>query len=194
MNRKEYLQKLEKHLKHLPKEDFQDTLDYFNEHFDEAGPENEQAIIQELGTPKEAARDILAHLYNKEKSEKKPNTRNMVWLIILSILAAPIGIPLAITLVALFITLLLLILSAILILISLWIVLLSLGIAQLLLAFDLFSLSWSSSLLFTGLALICFALSLLGSKLTLDWSSKSFFLILHWIQRTIRKGDNHEKA
>ncbi|HFI0786418.1 TPA: DUF1700 domain-containing protein [Streptococcus suis] len=88
MNRKEYLQKLEKHLKHLPKEDFQDTLDYFNEHFDEAGPENEQAIIQELGTPKEAARDILAHLYNKEKSEQKPNTRNMVWLIILSILSA----------------------------------------------------------------------------------------------------------
>lgn len=74
MNRKEYLQKLEKHLKHLPKEDFQDTLDYFNEHFDEAGPENEQAIIQELGTPKEAARDILAHLYNKENLRKTKHT------------------------------------------------------------------------------------------------------------------------
>ncbi|HFI0143828.1 TPA: DUF1700 domain-containing protein [Streptococcus suis] len=192
MNRKEYLQKLEKHLKHLPKEDFQDTLDYFNEFFDEK--ENDEEAIQELGSPKEAAREILASLYEKERTEDKPNTRNMVWLTILAILAAPIGIPLAITLVALFIILLLLILSAFLLLISLWIVLLSLAIAQLLLAFDLFMLSWSSSLLFTGLALVCLALTLLGSKFTLDLGGKSFLLVLHWIQRTIRKGDYHERA
>ncbi|MFM0773505.1 DUF1700 domain-containing protein [Streptococcus suis] len=192
MKRKEYLQKLEKYLKNLPKEDFQDTLDYFNEYFDEK--ENDEQAIQELGSPKEAAREILATLYEKERTEDKPNTRNMVWLTILAILAAPIGIPLAITLVALFIILLLLILSAFLLLISLWIVLLSLAIAQLLLAFDLFTLSWSSSLLFTGLALVCLALTLLGSKFTLDLGSKTFLLVLHWIQRTIRKGDYHERA
>ncbi|MFI3088104.1 DUF1700 domain-containing protein [Streptococcus sp. 2022WUSS037] len=192
MKRKEYLQKLEKYLKNLPKEDFQDTLDYFNEYFDEK--ENDEQAIQELGSPKEAAREILATLYDKERTEDKPNTRNMVWLTILAILAAPIGIPLAITLVALFIVLLLLILSAFLLLISLWIVLLSLAIAQLLLAFDLLTLSWSSSLLFTGLALICLALTLLGSKFTLDLGSKTFLLVLHWIQRTIRKGEYHERA
>ncbi|HFI0040483.1 TPA: DUF1700 domain-containing protein [Streptococcus suis] len=192
MNRIEYLQKLEKHLKHLPKEDFQDTLDYFNEFFDEK--ENDEEAIRELGSPKEAASEILATLYEKERTEDKPNTRNMVWLTILAILAAPIGIPLAITLVALFIILLLLILSAFLLLISLWIVLLSLAIAQLLLAFDLLTLSWSSSLLFTGLALICLALTLLGSKFTLDLGSKTFLLVLHWIQRTIRKGEYHERA
>ncbi|HEL1839123.1 TPA: DUF1700 domain-containing protein [Streptococcus suis] len=192
MNRKEYLQKLEKHLKHLPKEDFQDTLDYFNEYFDEK--ENDEQAIQELGSPKEAAREILANLYDKEKIEDKPNTRNMVWLTILSILAAPIGIPLAISLIALFITLLLIIFSLFLLLISLWIVLLSLAIAQLLLAFDLFTLSWSTSLLFTGLALICLALTLLGSKFTLDLGSKTFLLVLHWIQRKIRKGGYYETA
>ncbi len=176
----------------MPKEDFQDTLDYFNEFFDEK--ENDEEAIQELGSPKEAASEILATLYEKERTEDKPNTRNMVWLTILAILAAPIGIPLAITLVALFIILLLLILSAFLLLISLWIVLLSLAIAQLLLAFDLLTLSWSSSLLFTGLALICLALTLLGSKFTLDLGSKTFLLVLHWIQRTIRKGEYHERA
>lgn len=187
MNRKEYLQKLEKQLKHLPKEDFQDTLDYFNEYFDEK--ENDEQAIQELGSPKEAAREILANLYDKERIEDKPNTSNMVWLTILAILAAPIGVPLAITLVALFITLLLIIFSLFLLLISLWIVLLSLAIAQLLLAFDLFTLSWSTSLLFTGLAL-----TLLGSKFTLDLGSKTFLLVLHWIQRTIRKGGYYETA
>ncbi len=75
----------------LSKEDFQDTLDYFNEYFDEK--ENDEQAIQELGSPKEAAHEILANLYDKEKTEDKPNTRNMVWLTILSILAAPIGVP-----------------------------------------------------------------------------------------------------
>ncbi len=192
MNRKEYLQNLEKYLKNLSKEDFQDTLDYFNEYFDEK--ENDEQAIQELGSPKEAAHEILANLYDKEKTEDKPNTRNMVWLTILSILAAPIGVPLAITLVALFITLLLIIFSLFLLLISLWIVLLSLAIAQLLLAFDLFTLSWSTSLLFTGLALICLALTLLASKFTLDLGSKTFLLVLHWVQKKIRKGGYYETA
>ncbi|CYU29309.1 DUF1700 domain-containing protein [Streptococcus suis] len=192
MNRKEYLQNLEKYLKNLSKEDFQDTLDYFNEYFDEK--ENDEQAIQELGSPKEAAHEILANLYDKEKTEDKPNTRNMVWLTILSILAAPIGVPLAITLVALFITLLLIIFSLFLLLISLWIVLLSLAIAQLLLAFDLFTLSWSTSLLFTGLALICLAFTLLGSKFTLDLGNKTFLLVLHWVQKKIRKGGYYETA
>ncbi|HHT7819986.1 TPA: DUF1700 domain-containing protein [Streptococcus suis] len=185
MNRKEYLQNLEKYLKNLSKEDFQDTLDYFNEYFDEK--DNDEEAIIELGTPDEAAKEIIANLYDKERIEDKPNTSNMVWLTILAILAAPIGVPLAITLVALFITLLLIIFSLFLLLISLWIVLLSL-------AFDLLTLSWSSSLLFTGLALVCLALTLLGSKFTLDLGSKTFLLVLHWVQRKIRKGGYYETA
>ncbi|MDW8658210.1 DUF1700 domain-containing protein [Streptococcus suis] len=192
MNRKEYLQNLEKYLKNLSKEDFQDTLDYFNEYFDEK--DNDEEAIIELGTPDEAAKEIIANLYDKERIEDKPNTSNMVWLTILAILSAPIGVPLAITLVALFITLLLIIFSLFLLLISLWIVLLSLAIAQLLLAFDLLTLSWSSSLLFTGLALVCLALTLLGSKFTLDLGSKTFLLVLHWVQRKIRKGGYYETA
>ncbi|HEM4683620.1 TPA: hypothetical protein U1Z97_002163, partial [Streptococcus suis] len=47
MNRKEYLQNLEKYLKNLSKEDFQDTLDYFNEYFDEK--DNDEEAIIELG-------------------------------------------------------------------------------------------------------------------------------------------------
>ncbi|MFX3776844.1 hypothetical protein ACJBSF_11935, partial [Streptococcus suis] len=77
------------------------------------------------------AYEILANLYDKEKTDDKTNTRNMVWLTILSILAAPIGVPLAITLVALFITHLLIHFSLFLLFISRWIVLLSLAIAQL---------------------------------------------------------------
>ena len=52
MNRTEYLKQLDKYLKRLPAEDYQNAMEYFTEYFDEAGPEGEEQVIRELGTPK----------------------------------------------------------------------------------------------------------------------------------------------
>ena len=52
----EYLKQLEKYLRKLPQSDYEDAMEYFTEYFADAGPENEQAVIKELGTPKQAAR------------------------------------------------------------------------------------------------------------------------------------------
>ena len=48
MTRNDYLKQLDKHLKKLPQQDYQEAMDYFTEYFDEAGPENEAQVIQEL--------------------------------------------------------------------------------------------------------------------------------------------------
>ena len=58
MNRTEYLKQLDKYLKRLPAEDYQNAMEYFTEYFDEAGPEGEEQVIRELGTPKEAASEL----------------------------------------------------------------------------------------------------------------------------------------
>ena len=192
MTRQEYLTQLEKYLKHLPQHDLQDTLDYFNEYFDDRA--DDQEAMRELGQPKEAAREILANLYDKEKEESKPKTSNLIWLSILTIMAAPIGSPLALALIALLISLLVLLFSALLLIACLWIVLFSLSLALLLLAFDFLSLSWTTSLLLTGAALVSLALALFGSKATVHLGSKAFLLVLHWVQSMIRKGDYHETA
>ena len=44
MTRKEYMEQLKKYLKRLPKEDYDNAIEYFSEYFDEAGPENEQQV------------------------------------------------------------------------------------------------------------------------------------------------------
>lgn len=62
MTRKEYMEQLRKYLKRLPKEDYENAIEYFSEYFDEAGPENEQHVMEELGEPKEAARELLLNL------------------------------------------------------------------------------------------------------------------------------------
>ena len=54
MNREIYLKQLQKYLKRLPKEDYEQAMEYFKEHFEDAGPEKEQEVIEELGSPKEA--------------------------------------------------------------------------------------------------------------------------------------------
>ncbi len=39
MTRTEYMAQLEKYLKKLPHKEFQEAITFFNEYFDEAGPE-----------------------------------------------------------------------------------------------------------------------------------------------------------
>ena len=76
MTKVEYLAKLDKYLRKLPKEDYQEAMDYFSEYFEEAGPENEAQVIAELGTPKEAARDIISRLLDEKiiDQEKTPKS------------------------------------------------------------------------------------------------------------------------
>lgn len=59
MNKQTYLAKLEQLLAPLPEQERQDALNYYEEYFDAAGPEAEDATAAELGDPADAARKIL---------------------------------------------------------------------------------------------------------------------------------------
>lgn len=75
LTKEEYLAQLKKYLKRLPKEDYNNAMDYFTEYFEDAGPEGEAALIQELGTPKEAAYEILDNLITEKR--KDPDTADL---------------------------------------------------------------------------------------------------------------------
>ena len=60
MNRQEFMRKLEYLLKDIPENEKADALAYYNDYFDEAGVENEEQVIQELGSPEAVAQTILA--------------------------------------------------------------------------------------------------------------------------------------
>lgn len=62
MNKQEYLNQLAKYLCCLPKDDFEAAMDHFTEYFEDAGPEGEAKVIEELGTPKEASYELLSKL------------------------------------------------------------------------------------------------------------------------------------
>lgn len=104
MNREIYMKSLRDKLSKLPKEDLDMAMEYFREYFDEAGPENEAQAIEDLGTPQQAAEQIIMDLAakNMEELPKADVKRSFsaVWIGILAVFAAPIALPLALAAVA----------------------------------------------------------------------------------------------
>lgn len=109
MNRHEYMEALRRALSVLPDEERSIALRYYEEYFDDAGPEREQEAIKELGDPAQVATQILADYRELVSAspagsggytppEQPPKTRQGVkpWLLVLLVLLAiPVGIPLA---------------------------------------------------------------------------------------------------
>lgn len=94
MTRNDYLKQLDKHLKKLPQQDYQEAMDYFTEYFDEAGPENEALVIQELGSPKEAAKEIINNILDEKSERDFSNSKSrlaLIWIAILACLFNPFG-------------------------------------------------------------------------------------------------------
>lgn len=131
MTRNDYLAQLDKYLRRLPADDYQEAMEYFVEYFDEAGPEQEEAVMAELGSPKEAASDIINNILDRKIAKPKKTSRDrwkIVWITILAILAIPVGIPLFIALCAS-------ILGLLATIISIWLAALSLSLTCFILGF-----------------------------------------------------------
>lgn len=59
MNKYEYLSQLRVGLATLSKDDREEAMSYYEEFFNDAGEDNEQAVIASLGTPEELAKSII---------------------------------------------------------------------------------------------------------------------------------------
>lgn len=82
MNREEYLNQLKKHLRKLPKSDYENAMEYFTEYFEEVG---EQQAMEELGTPEEAAADIVNNLLNQNPKNNRKSGKHVELKIFLGI-------------------------------------------------------------------------------------------------------------
>lgn len=103
MSREEHLRALSRELRRLPKDEYEKAMDYYVEYFEEAGPEKEQEIIKDLGSPKDVAAQIImdAAMERMDKPQKSMKRGlSTVWMVVLAVCAAPIALPLAIGILA----------------------------------------------------------------------------------------------
>ncbi|HCC35067.1 MAG TPA: hypothetical protein DEQ02_05315 [Ruminococcaceae bacterium] len=87
MNKNQFMAELGGKLSSLPAEERDAALRYYEEYFIDAGPENEQSAIDQLGSPKEVADAILAEFkssaqpyytspYGESADSGRPGTEN----------------------------------------------------------------------------------------------------------------------
>ena len=61
MNRAEFMAALEAQLRDITTEERDEALKFYNEYLDEAGPENEAAVLAELGSPQKRSTALPMH-------------------------------------------------------------------------------------------------------------------------------------
>lgn len=71
MNRAQFMEELAQLLLDIPQEDREETLEFYENYFDDAGEENESAILEEFGSPEKLALSIRYNLRdgNEEYAE-----------------------------------------------------------------------------------------------------------------------------
>lgn len=126
MTRREFMQRLENLLLDLPDNERREAIQYYNDYFDDAGPENEAKVIQELGSP-----ELVAHTIRTDASEngaytehgyedrrfdrptpsvrtpKKPNLWKTACIILLCLILIPIIAPIFLAILMVFVSVLL---------------------------------------------------------------------------------------
>ncbi len=102
MNRKDFIDALRKEISKLPVEEIDAAVEYYEEYFDEAGKENEQEVLEQLGSPKKVAGQIKSeYAVRLFEEDEKPTVKkriSAVWYVVMGICSAPVAIPLAATL------------------------------------------------------------------------------------------------
>ena len=191
MTRTEYIAKLTKYLRKLPQKDYEEALEYFMEYFEEAGPENEAQVIAELGTPKEAAHEVISRLLDEKIIEDKSSLRNkttILWIAILAVLASPVALPILLLFLAMLLTLLVVIFAVIVTALALTFALLISGIYTFFTSFSLLNISLASTLFGGGLGLLMFGGALLLLLISFEICKLIVKLITLLIKWLIKKG------
>ena len=75
MNRARFMEQLEKLLSDISEEERREALEYYESYFDEAGPEKEASVIQELGSPEKVAASIKEDLKGQGEESVKDSER-----------------------------------------------------------------------------------------------------------------------
>lgn len=204
MSKEEYLNQLHKYLRKLPKKDYDDVMDYFEEYFQETDEAGAQKLIAELGTPKEAAHELIANLLDKkidsayvynqdntntDSSTKRSSKWSIFWIACLSILAVPVAAPLLFALIMLLFCAVICVAIALICVFILAFCLLLVGGKLFIRGLFAITTSISGFALVSGYGLLTVGLSILLTILTIylcKWCALLFIKLAHWISNRKR--------
>ena len=200
MTREKYMTKLQKYLRKLPKQDYEDAIEYFNEYFSDADEEGQQKLMKELGTPKEAAAELMGNLLDRklkeegEEKKDKKDKKGIAAITILAILSTPVTIPLLVAMPAVLFAAVITVASVILSDFIAAFGILLIGGKLLLRGIVSFPYSISGALTITGCALLGIGCAILLYILGIYLCKWTGMLLVKLAQKLVRKrGKHHEE-
>lgn len=180
MSRSEFMFLLAQLLADMPLEERAEALKFYNNYFDDAGPENEQQVIEELGTPQKVADSIKGNLneeegYFSKKAYEQESYNNQgtpyyeqpakrkigVGTIILIVLASPFIIVLASVIFAILVSVFAVVFSAFVAVSASAIACIIYGIGRFIIGILDFGISPGQGLLSCGISLMVFAIGVM---------------------------------
>ncbi len=196
MTRTEYLTQLENYLKKLPQADRSEAMDYFKELFEDAGPDGEEELIASLGTPKEAAHDILSNLLDKKVNETpaQKNDRQILHIALLALLAAPIGLPVGIGILMAIIGIFIAAICVIVAFFTVSIMGIGVGFLFLFESFNILVEAKSAFILIFGSGLLAIGASslvLLGISYVARFFGLLIVRLAQFVLKKVKRGENH---
>lgn len=196
MNRGEYINCLADKLKRLPKEDYEKAMEYFVEYFEEAGGENEQQAIEDLGSPAMAADQIIMNMAIKNAEEPNKGVKkglSAVWIGILAVFAAPIALPIALAMAAVLFTVVLTIFVVLISIIVTGVSFILVSILGIVGGVCLIFISPVNGIATLGVALACVGISILVCNGCIFLGKLLINCLIKLFGKLAMKGRKHEK-
>jgi len=184
MNREEFLAELTLRLRRLPQDEQDAAIAYYGEYLDDAGQQNEGQAIAQLGSPADVASKIIGQFAirsiepYKEPAKEEPQRQNtetaappppppqpqpqpkktgglkVLGIVLLSIFASPIALPIAITLFAVILVLIIVLFAVVVSFGATAIALIASGIATVIVSFGVILAQPATTLFFAGFGLL----------------------------------------
>lgn len=160
MSKEKFINELRSKLRRLPKEEVDNVIAYYLDYFEDAGKDEEE-VVKELDSPSTIASQILAdYAFSPDTEEKKTSSLNKISLIVLSIFAAPIALPLAFAFVMVLFAMLIVVVALIFSFGAVAVALFASGIAAFVAGILVFFQGPATGIFYIGVGLIVIALGI----------------------------------
>ena len=174
MNREEYMRRLEEALTDITPFEKEEALQYYNDYFDDAGLENEEEVMNSLGTPEKLAEtikkeqtdaqesvdEILETTVQEEDKKNKLSGGTIALIVVLSILASPFIVAAVVSVLGAVIGIIAGIFSAIAALGSIFLAFIGIVIVSMISAIAVGAISPLGALVFAGFGIMMIGLSI----------------------------------
>ena len=215
MTKDEYLSILQNNLRNMPAEEVQNIIRYYREYFEDAGEENTEKVMEELGTPESLAQkasyenedtDFFQNKYAQSDSQYQYAKGNMrggmqkeksgvgkVLLIVLVVIGSPVWLAFAIAALAVLFGVMVAVVSVLFAFVVTCVALIASGIFAMGVGFVGMFTHVPTGLLTMGMGLVCIGIGILlliGSVALMKLTKKGFL----WVKdRIMRRGNTNEK-